>query len=221
MLVRHGYVGATFAEVIRGEAAAKSVSVTFDDGFRSVFQHAFPVLSELGLRGTIFVPAGLMGLGKPMRWRGLDQWLGTQWEEELMPATWDELRQLRDAGWEIASHTWSHARLPQVNDDTLATELVRSREKLAEEIGDPCETLAYPYGDYDARVQAATRDAGYAAAASMRPGPELPYAWPRIGIYSLDEGVRYRLKASPTVRRLRSGHFGQVLERRRHRRHPS
>ena len=218
MLVRHGYVGATFGDVVRGEAAEKTVAVTFDDGFRSVFEHAFPVLSELGLPGTIFVPAGLVGLGAPMRWRGMDQWIGTDWEDELLPATWDELRQLRDAGWEVASHTWSHARLPQLNDDTLATELVRSREKCAEEMGEPCETLAYPYGEYDARVQGATRDAGYAAAASIHPGPELPFSWPRIGVYSVDVGLRYRLKASPTVRRLRSSRWGRALERRRQRR---
>jgi peptidoglycan/xylan/chitin deacetylase (PgdA/CDA1 family) len=217
MLVRHGYVGATFAEVIRGDVAAKTVAVTFDDGFRSVYEHAFPVLSELGLRATIFVPAGLIGLDAPMRWRGLDRWAGTEWGNELLPCTWDELRQLRDAGWEVASHTWSHARLPQLNDDALATELVRSREKCAAEMGKPCETLAYPYGDFDSRVQDAAREAGYAAAASMRVGPVRPYSWPRIGVYSVDENVRYRLKASPTVRRFRASRFGQVLESRRHR----
>jgi peptidoglycan/xylan/chitin deacetylase (PgdA/CDA1 family) len=215
MLVRHGYVGATFAEVVRGDVAAKTVAVTFDDGFRSVIEHGFPVLSEFGLPATIFVPAGLMGVGAPMRWRGLDRWLGTEWEDELMPATWDELRGLRDAGWEIASHTWSHARLPQLGDDALATELVRSRERCAEEMGVPCETLAYPYGDHDARVQAMARDAGYAAAASIHPGPERPYSWPRIGVYSVDEGLRYRVKASPAVWRFRSTRVGQALERRR------
>jgi peptidoglycan/xylan/chitin deacetylase (PgdA/CDA1 family) len=223
MLIRHGYVGATFGDVIRGDITAKTVAVTFDDGFRSVFKHAFPVLSELGLRGTVFVPAGLIGLGVPMSWPGIDRWAGTEWEDELMPASWDELRQLRDAGWEIASHTWSHACLPDLNDDALATELGRSRERVAAEMGEPCETLAYPYGEYDSRVQAMAREAGYAAGATMHPGPDLPYAWPRIGVYSMDEGFRYRLKASPAVRRLRGSRFGQVLERRRHLpgRHPS
>ena len=216
MLVRHGYVGATFAEVVRGDVPAKTVAVTFDDGLRSVFEHAFPVLSELGLRGTVFIPAGLMGLGAPMRWRGLDQWIGTEWEHELVPSTWDELRQLRDAGWEIASHTWSHARLPQLNDDALATELVSSREKCAAEMGKPCETLAYPYGDFDDRVQEAAREAGYAGAATMRPGPQRPYSWPRVGVYAVDENLRYRTKTSPTVRRLRASRLGQLLERRRH-----
>jgi peptidoglycan/xylan/chitin deacetylase (PgdA/CDA1 family) len=223
MLVRHGYVGATFGEVIRGDVPAKTVAVTFDDGFRSVFDNAFPVLSELGLRGTIFVPAGLMGSGVPMHWGGIDRWVGTEWESELMPCTWDELRELRDAGWEVASHTWSHQRLPQLDDDALATELVSSREKLAAEMGESCETLAYPYGDFDSRVQAAARDAGYAGAASMRVGPERPYSWPRVGVYSVDEGFRYRLKASPTVRRFRTSRWGQLIEARRHRpgRHPS
>jgi peptidoglycan/xylan/chitin deacetylase (PgdA/CDA1 family) len=223
MLVRHGYAGATFAEIVRGDAPAKSVAVTFDDAFRSVIEHAYPVLSELGLRGTVFVPVGLAGLDEPMSWKGLDRWLGTEWEDELLPATWDELRELRDAGWEIASHTWSHARLPELDDDALKSELIRSRERCAAEMGTPCETLAYPYGDYDRRVQAMTHDAGYAAAASMHPGPKRPYSWPRIGVYSVDEGLRYRVKTSPTVRRFRASPVGQALERGRRlpRRHSS
>ena len=222
-LIRQGYTGATFAEVVRGDVASKTVAVTFDDAFRSVVRHAFPVLAELGLRATVFVPAGLMSLDAPMHWRGLDRWIGTKWEDELLPASWNDLRELHDAGWEIASHTWSHARLTELNDEALASELVRSRERISAEIGAPCETLAYPYGDYDSRVVAVTRDAGYVAAASMHPGPQVPYRWPRIGVYPSDRGLRYRAKTSAAVRRFRAGRLGYALESHRHipGRHPS
>jgi peptidoglycan/xylan/chitin deacetylase (PgdA/CDA1 family) len=213
LLLRRGYVGATFAEVVRGEAAAKTVAVTFDDGFRSVHRHALSVLSELGLPATVFVPTGLMGRRPPMRWRGIDEWVGTPYEEELTPLSWDELRLLRDAGWEVASHTVSHARLTQLNDEALASELSESRQRCAREMGRPCESLAYPYGDHDERVRAAARDAGYAAAASIRPGPPNLFSWPRIGVYPVDDRLRFRLKASPTVRRVRSSQLGRTLER--------
>ena len=215
LLLRRGYVGATFADVVRGEVGAKTVAVTFDDGFRSVHRYARPVLSELGLPATVFVPTGPMG-GPPMRWPGLYEWIGTPYEEELAPLSWDELRQLRDAGWEVASHTVSHPRLIRLSDAALASELSESRQHCAREMGRPCESLAYPYGEHDQRVRAAARDAGYAGAASIdRPGPPNPFSWPRIGIYPPDDGLRFRLKASPTIRRVRNSHLGRTLERAR------
>jgi peptidoglycan/xylan/chitin deacetylase (PgdA/CDA1 family) len=216
LLLRRGYVGATFADVVRGEVGAKTVAVTFDDGFRSVHRHALPVLSELGLPATVFVPTGPMGRVLPMRWPGLYEWIGTPYEEELAPLTWDELRLMRDAGWEVASHTVSHPRLTRLNDAALASELSESMQHCAREMGRPCESLAYPYGEHDERVRAAARDAGYGGAASIdRPGPPNPFSWPRIGIYPPDDGLRFRLKASSTIRRVRNSHLGRTLERTR------
>ena len=215
-LLRRGYVGATFAQVVRGEVGAKAVAVTFDDGFRSVHRYALPLLSKLGLPATVFVPTGPIGMQLPVRWPGLDEWMGTPYEEELAPLSWDELRLLRNAGWEVGSHTVSHPRLTQLNDEELASELSESRQHCTKEMGRPCESLAYPYGDYDARVQAAAQDAGYSGAASIdRPGPPNPFDWPRIGVYPVDGALRFRLKASPTVRRVRISHLGRTLERTR------
>lgn len=213
LLLRGGYVGATFAEVARGEVGVKTVAVTFDDGYRSVHRHALSVLSELGLPATVFVPTELMGQRLPMRWPGIEKWVGTPYEEELTPLSWDELRILRDAGWEVASHTVSHPRLIELNDDALASELSESRQRCAREMGRPCESLAYPYGEHDGRVQAAAQDAGYAAAAAAHSGPPSLFSWPRIGVYPVDGGLRFRLKVSPTVRRVRSSHLGRTLDR--------
>jgi peptidoglycan/xylan/chitin deacetylase (PgdA/CDA1 family) len=110
-----------------------------------------------------------------------------------------------EAGWEIGSHTCSHPRLPSLGDEHLRRELFESRSVVAERLGRPCGTLAYPYGDHDERVVEATRAAGYAAAGTL-PG-RLPraqrLAWPRIGIYRGDDQRRFRIKASAAVRRLR------------------
>lgn len=55
-LVARGYRGVTFAEVATGAVADKTVAITFDDAFESVRELAFPILSELGLPATVFVP---------------------------------------------------------------------------------------------------------------------------------------------------------------------
>ena len=61
--------------------------------------------------------------------------------------------------------------------------------------------------DVDGRVVAACTAAGYRAAAALPErwlGARSAMEWPRIGIYNIDDGLRYRLKVSPVVRRVRS-----------------
>ena len=87
-----------------------------------------------------------------MAWPGIDGWLGTEHEHELQPLSWDELRRLQDAGWEIGSHACSHPYLTRLGDDELERELGESRRRLETELGRPCRSLAYPYGDHDERV---------------------------------------------------------------------
>jgi peptidoglycan/xylan/chitin deacetylase (PgdA/CDA1 family) len=212
-LVRHGYSGVTFSELVAGEGAAKAVAITFDDGYRSVLDHGFPILSEFGFPATVFVPTSLVGLSGPMSWSGIDKWEGGSHEAELTPMTWDELRSLRDAGWEIASHTQTHPKLPELGDEELRAELVTSREICTRELGSTCRSIAYPYGAFDDRVVAAARDAGYEAAGIVGLGPAEPLRWPRVGVYSFDTARRFRVKASPLVRTMRSSRAGELFEK--------
>lgn len=203
-LVRHGYRGATFSQIVAGEAPAKALAITFDDAYRSVLERAFPILSEFGLPGTVFVPTAMVGLPTPMSWPGIDKWLGGPHEEELRCMTWEELRRLRDEGWEIGSHTLSHPHLPKLDDGDLHRELAESREACRRELGAPVRALAYPYGEFDDRVVAAASDAGYEAAATLRPGRPDPLRWPRVGVYPKDGMARFRLKVALPVRELRN-----------------
>jgi peptidoglycan/xylan/chitin deacetylase (PgdA/CDA1 family) len=198
-----GYRGVTFSELVAG-AEGKVVAVTFDDGYRSVVELAAPILAELGFPGTLFVPTDHIGTEQPMAWPGIEQWLGTDHEPELVPMGWDEVRALRDAGWEIGSHTRSHSKLSRIDPARLADELTGSRRICAAELG-ACDSIAYPYGDHDEAVVEATGAAGYAAAATLPDGspPPRPLAWPRVGIYNNDDLRAFKLKTSPLVRRAR------------------
>jgi peptidoglycan/xylan/chitin deacetylase (PgdA/CDA1 family) len=206
LLVRHGHRGATFEQVAAGSADGRAVAVTFDDAYLSVLELAKPILDAAGFPGTVFVPTDYPDQPeRPMAWDGIDQWLGGPHEPDLRPMAWDQIGQLADAGWEIGSHTCSHPRLTTLPDDALARELRQSRARLEERLGRPCTTLAYPYGDHDARVVAAAGAAGYAAAGTLPgrlPRPE-PLAWPRVGIYHVDDERRFRLKVSSPMRLLR------------------
>jgi peptidoglycan/xylan/chitin deacetylase (PgdA/CDA1 family) len=215
LLVGRGYRGATFAEAATAPPHRKTLAVTFDDGLRSVLERAFPVLERLRLPATVFVPTDLVGSVEPMRWPGVERWLGGPHERELVPLGWDELRRLRDAGWEIGSHTRTHARLIALDDAALAEELEDSHERLAAELGAPCRTLAYPFGEADERVVAAARAAGYEAACGLPTSfhSASALAWPRTGVWHSDGPASFRLKIARPVRVLQASRAFRALDR--------
>lgn len=207
MLARRGWAGVPAREALSGAAPDRAVILTFDDAYRSVLELAKPILDSHGMRASVYVPTDWAGREEPMTWPGVDQWLGGPHEHELTCMTWDQLGQLEQEGWEVGSHTRSHPRLPQVTaDEELHDELAGSRTECEERLGRPCESIAYPYGAHDERVVEAAGRAGY------RFGLTLPrrihrardLAWPRIGVYHVDRGWRWRLKVAPAFRALRA-----------------
>jgi peptidoglycan/xylan/chitin deacetylase (PgdA/CDA1 family) len=207
-LVRRGYRGLRFHEAVIKPPAVKTVVVTFDDAYRSVLELALPILDRLGLPGTVFVPTRFASGGQLASWPGVDVYLDGPHARELAVMSWEELSNLSSHGWEIGSHTRSHPRLTQLEDQDLLEELVGSREDCEHRLGIPCHSVAFPYGDTDARVVATTCASGYTAAAGLPHFRSLhqPAAlnWPRIGIFYGDGTGRFRLKASPTSRRLQT-----------------
>ncbi len=204
LLARRGYRGATFAHALAAPARGRTLVVTFDDAYRSTLTAAAPVLRELGLPGTVFVPTDFAGRDGPMSWPGIDRWTAGPHRDELRCLDWDELRQLAAAGWEIGSHTCSHPRLPELAPARVAQELGASRAAIEAELRGPCRSLAYPYGAAGESVIAEAGAAGYSFAALLGDWPGRPrvLAWPRLGVYRGDAAWRFRLKLSPRVRGL-------------------
>jgi peptidoglycan/xylan/chitin deacetylase (PgdA/CDA1 family) len=198
----HGYRGVTFSQATQ-RPQGRTVAITFDDGYRSVLRLGLPILQELGWPATIFVPTDFIGSGEPMSWPGIDRWLGGEHERELLPLAWPELEQLMGLGWEVGSHTCSHPRLTELDDERLVHELDESKAVCELRLGALCRSLAYPYGDVDTRVLAAARAAGYSSAAALRPCPLRALDWPRVGVYFKDDLTRFSVKCLPFVRRLR------------------
>ncbi len=208
-LVAKGYRGTTFTRALRGPRSRRQLVVTFDDAYTSVLERAKPLMDRYGIPGTLYVPTDWPGRTEPMCWAGIGQWLGTEHEAEMHALDWAQLRGLADAGWEIGSHTRSHPRLTGEPDDALRDELVVSKAVLERELGRPCESIAYPYGDVDDRVAAAAARAGYVAGCSLPRARELLVSrnalqWPRTPIHRIDTPRRFGLKVSVPARRLQS-----------------
>ena len=216
-LVDRGYELVTFSEAVAApgpESGVKKAAITFDDSYASVHSLARPILERRGAVATVFVPTAYVTPGTPMSWPGIDNWVGTEHEDELLPMSWDQLAALAAAGWEIGSHTQTHPHLTELAPGRLAEELAGSRAEIERNLGLPCPAIAYPYGDHDEAVLAAALEAGYTAGGTLPkrfPRPE-PISWPRVGVYNGDDDRRFAMKISPTMLRLRSSFLWRAVE---------
>ena len=182
-LLADGYRGVTFSDAVAADSGPR-VAVTFDDGNRSVVDNAMPLLAELGLVATVFVPT----------------------ERVATPGhlTWDDLGELASHGWEVGSHGATHRRLTQLAEDELDEELATSRAAISGRLG-RCDAIAYPYGAVDGRVRVAAARAGYTAGCTVAGGTSgPPLAWPRVTVARDDDLLVFRLKIAPAVRALRT-----------------
>lgn len=217
LLRRKGYVGTTFSASERlrnnGNLHEKTVVVTFDDGFKSVLA-AKPVMDEYDFPATVFVVTDFVGSARPLSWQGIERWTRGPTAPEMEPLNWSDLEYLRNAGWEIGSHTDHHPLLVALSDNQLTHELAASRALLTQRLGD-CDTVAYPYGIADDRVVRITTEAGYTAACTLMrlQAAEDGFRRARIGLSGADTGLRARLQLSPTLFRLRTGRIPGTVRR--------
>jgi peptidoglycan/xylan/chitin deacetylase (PgdA/CDA1 family) len=204
-LLRRGWRASAFTEAVTAPAHPRTLAVTFDDALLSVVRLALPVLLGLGVPATVFAPTGFVDGGGPFAWPETEHWLATEHAGELEGMSWDELAELREAGWEVGSHSVSHAHLSALDDERLVAELRESKAAIEARVG-PCRAIAYPYSDVDERVAAAARAAGYEAGAAVIPGRHGgdPMRFPRVPVFSTESALAHRLHVSRPVRRLQA-----------------
>ncbi len=121
------------------------IIISFDDGWSDQFTYAFPILEKYRYPATFFV------FTNPIGTRGF--------------LTWDNLREMRDAGMTIASHSRSHPFLTKITDPSvLWNEIDGSKQTLEKHLGITVTEFAYPFGQYNDAIVALVKKAGYRAA---------------------------------------------------------
>ena len=190
---RLGYRGQSMRDLtpyLRGERQGKVFGITFDDGFRNVFENALPVLSDLGFTSTNYFVAN--------QFDG-----GNVWDREkkipfspLMSRT--EVRAWAAAGQEVGSHTLDHVHLPEVSHDEARRQIRLSREILAQESGAEVTAVCYPYGDFTSEHGLLAKEAGYTTATTTNRGlanaADDPFFLPRVGIWRTTHMLRFLQK---------------------------
>lgn len=172
-----------------GTAAARTVAITFDDGYASLRHVAMPRLAALGATATAYLNTGWISHGAP---RNSSAARGHYPDQRFL--TWQQVSELRAAGWTIGSHGVDHVDLTRVPPDCLHDQLERSRSVVAEQLGAPCHHFAYTWGRHDAAVRRAVAAHGYRSAAAGHHGVLGPradrFAFARINVagdWSLDD----------------------------------
>jgi len=163
----------------------KAVVLTFDDGYRSFKDLAYPVLKDLGFSATLFIYTDWVGAG-----RGA--------------LSWSDLKELSAAGFDVQAHTKSHADLRRAQGETEAqysrrmqAELEQPQELFNRNLGRRSQILAYPYGRWEEGLLPKVQQYGYIAAFSVRRQGNASFVRPlaahRSQIYSemtLDDFVK-------------------------------
>lgn len=130
----------------------KPVLLSFDDGYLGHYEHVYPLLKQYGYPGVFAIYTGKVerNYGRP----GL---------------TWAQLREMAaDPLVAIASHSITHPKnLADLDDPELRWEVTESKRILEEKLGVSVKHFVYPEGNYDERVKAAVRQAGYRSALTM------------------------------------------------------
>jgi peptidoglycan/xylan/chitin deacetylase (PgdA/CDA1 family) len=166
------------------ELPDRTVGITIDDAYRSVYTEAFPRLKAAGLPFTLFVATDSVD-------RGLPGFL-----------TWDQIREMRDAGNDIGAHSASHLHMTEASAETNRAEMMRSLKRLREELGTTPELFAYPYGEASLAVWEVVREFGFTTALGQHSGAahatSQPFYLPRFALtesYSDSENFVLRINS--------------------------
>ncbi len=174
-----------------GRLPGRGVVLTFDDGFSSLYEHAFPVLLQHRLPATVFL------VGKPLAEEGTDvDWVDRPPQDRLTTLDPDHIREMQRHGISFESHSYAHADLTTLSYADCVRDLRSSRELLESLLGHPVRLLAYPRGRHNADVRAAAERAGYSHAFALPEGREEAgrYAVPRVGVYHDNTVSHLRVK---------------------------
>jgi len=129
----------------------RTVVITFDDAYKSVYTEAFPILKSNKLPFTVFVTTGYIS------------------DDNFNFMSWDQLRDIKLSGGELGNHSDSHAHLIRRNNNEtrhqwhtrVRNEIITAQTKLEEQTGNHLKAVAYPYGEYSTELKVILRELGY------------------------------------------------------------
>ena len=157
-LARTGYTTLTLAELracLTGvrRPARTEIAITFDDGYRALRDHAFPVLAAHGFTAICFVVTDYAGK--------LNRWDVAYGGRRFAHLAWRDMRRWQSRGIEFGSHTATHPRLTWLDEREVTRELAQSRGDLRAALDVDPYALSWPFGVHAQRERAIAQREGY------------------------------------------------------------
>ncbi len=198
-LARNGYRTVSLTDAVENlysgaSLPEKTFVLTFDDGYRTVYSEAFPVMKRYGLSATVFLTVGKSG--NPGPGGRMPPLNGC----EMLSR--EEILEMREAGISFGAHTLSHPDLSRLGTEAAEYEIVKSKEIVEGILDEPVRSFAYPYGRYDkTSMEIASRHFDCACS------DELGLANPRSERYALERVDAFYLKSDKLTGLMLSGLF--------------
>ena len=147
---------------------AKSVVITMDDAYRSIYDIAYPLLKKYGYPATLFVYTDFV-------------------QATSIAMTWDQLLEMKNDEFEIGSHSITHADLTlkkegetdQAFQARIRHEIVGSKKIIDQKLNQNTVFFAYPYGSYDQFTAQLSQQAGYKLGLGIQNGSNPFFADPQ------------------------------------------
>lgn len=162
-LVDAGYAATTVSDHVSGtrtEPGDRGVVLTFDDAFQDFHTTVLPVLADLGLSATLYVPTSYVGR--------TSRWLQPDGEADRPMMSWSAVAEAAASGVEIGSHSRTHPQLDRLPGDRVRAEVRDSRSLLEDQLQQEVRSFAYPFGYHDGSVKRAVAEAGYLSGCAVR-----------------------------------------------------
>ena len=160
-----------------GKINGRYFCLSLDDGLKSCYNGAMPILSELNIPAVFYVVTKMVGRSleadDPIA-RNVFGFKGRNRTLDFL--SWDNCLEMISANMTIGSHTTTHTRLSDLTDDQTRAEMENSKTEIEQNTGQPCRHFCPPYGipntDYDAVVDVElAKSSGYKTFATGIRGP--------------------------------------------------
>lgn len=141
----------------------KAFLISFDDGYKGVYEHAWPLLRQYQWPSAMFLVSHFIGKD--------DTWSKSEnpGEHTYPLLNRAEIAEMTQGGVGFHGHSRRHRDLTTLNGAELNDETAGCKAEL-ESFGISCRYFAYPYGRFGEREASAVRSAGFEAAFSVQPG---------------------------------------------------
>ncbi len=183
-------------DTLLGNEGCRGVAITFDDGMKSVYRSALPVLKAHRAPAHLFLTTGAIGR------KGLRSPALSNFSSHAMLG-WREVEELHAGGVRIESHTHTHPDLRLLSKDQIAEECGLADELITSRLGRSPAYFAYPYGYHNRTARDCVREmyCGCVTTELRSLGDaEDKAALPRLDAYYLRSAFRVRFLDSDPMR---------------------